>query len=156
MRAEQVIEAAERIALPVLAEMGLELVEAQFRQEAGWVLRLFIDREHGSIGVDDCVAVSRQVGVGLEAEDIIPHAYTLEVSSPGLERPLNRMEDFPRFVGRKVRIKLKEPLGGQYVLTGPLTAADVERQEITLKPEEVGGGLVSIDFAAVSKARLSL
>lgn len=156
MRAEQVIETAEHIARPIVAEMGLELVEVQFRQEAGWVLRLFIDRESGGIGVDDCASVSRQVAARLEAEDIIPHAYTLEVSSPGLERPLKRLEDFPRFVGRKVRIKLSEPLAGQYVFTGPLTAADLEGQKITLTAEEISGSSVTVDFAAVSKARLSL
>ncbi|MCI5189216.1 MAG: ribosome maturation factor RimP [Candidatus Electrothrix sp. AS4_5] len=84
--------------------MGLELVDVQFKQEAGWVLRIFIDQKTG-VNVDDCAAVSRQVATYLEVEDVIQHAYTLEVSSPGAERPLKRLEDFVRFSGKKVRIK---------------------------------------------------
>jgi ribosome maturation factor RimP len=149
-----VAKAAEQFARPIAEEMGLELVDVEFRQESGWVLRLFIDREQGGVNVDDCASVSRQLAARLEAEDVIRHAYTLEVSSPGAERPLKRIEDFVRFMGRRVRIKLKEPVNGQYAFLGTLTAVDTEKQQIALAADEVGP--MTIDLEGVAKARLSL
>ena len=154
MSADRISKSAEAFARPIAEEMGLELVEVQFRQESGWVLRLFIDREQGGVNVDDCAAVSRQVSAYLEAEDLISHAYTLEVSSPGAERPLKRLEDFVRFAGRRVRIKLKEPINGEYVFSGTLTAADAEQKQIILDADQTGPMTFALD--AVAKARLSL
>ncbi|MCW5206883.1 ribosome maturation factor RimP [Desulfobulbus sp. F5] len=151
---DRVDKAAEQFARPIAEEMGLELVDVEFRQESGWVLRLFIDREQGGVNVDDCASVSRQLAARLEAEDVIRHAYTLEVSSPGAERPLKRVEDFVRFMGRRVRIKLKEPVNAQYAFLGTLTAVDTEKQQIALAADEVGP--MTIDLEGVAKARLSL
>ena len=131
--------------------MGLELVEVQFRQESGgWILRLFIDRE-GGINVDDCASVSRQISAYLEVEELIEHAYNLEVSSPGLERPLKKIDDFVRFAGRKARIKLKEPIDGQRVFFGLL--GPVHGNKLTL---DVDDRQMEIDLDAVARARLSL
>ena len=154
MSIDRIIREVEGFARPIAEEMGLELVEVQFRQESGWVLRLFIDREQGGVNVDDCASVSRQVSAYLEAEDLISHAYTLEVSSPGAERPLKRMEDFVRFQNRRTRIKLKEPLNGEYVFSGTLTATDSAQQQIVLDVDDTG--LMTFDLDAVAKARLSL
>jgi len=149
--ADRIITAVESFARPVLDDMGLELVEVQFRREsAGWILRLFIDREDG-VNVDDCASVSRQISAYLEVEDLIEHAYSLEVSSPGLERPLKKKEDFVRFTGRKARIKLKEPIDGQRVFFGLLGAVD--ENTITLL---VDGQQMKIDLDVVARARLSL
>jgi len=149
--ADRIITAVENFARPVLDDMGLELVEVQFRREsAGWLLRLFIDREDG-VNVDDCASVSRQISAYLEVEDLIEHAYSLEVSSPGLERPLKKKEDFVRFTGRKARIKLKEPIDGQRVFFGLLGAVD--ENTITLL---VDGQQMKIDLDVVARARLSL
>ena len=151
MSADRIITAVESFARPVLDDMGLELVEVQFRREsAGWLLRLFIDREDG-VNVDDCASVSRQISAYLEVEDLIEHAYSLEVSSPGLERPLKKKEDFVRFAGRKARIKLKEPIDGQRVFFGLLGAVD--ENTITLL---VDGQQMKIDLDVVARARLSL
>ena len=151
MSADQIITAVELFARPVLDDMGLELVEVQFRREsAGWILRLFIDRE-GGVNVDDCALVSRQISAYLEVEDIIENAYNLEVSSPGLERPLKKKEDFVRFAGRKARIKFKEPIDGQRVFTGIL--GSVDENKITLS---VDGQQMEIDLDAVARARLSI
>ena len=151
MSADQIITAVELFARPVLDDMGLELVEVQFRREsAGWILRLFIDRE-GGVNVDDCALVSRQISAYLEVEDIIENAYNLEVSSPGLERPLKKKEDFVRFAGRKARIKFKEPIDGQRVFTGLL--GYVGENKITLS---VDGQQMEIDLDAVARARLSI
>ena len=87
-----------------LPTMGLELFDLQFRREGhGWVLRIFIDAEKG-ISLDDCSAVSRELGTYLDIEDCIGHPYHLEVSSPGLERPLRSIADFLRFQGKKAKV----------------------------------------------------
>jgi ribosome maturation factor RimP len=149
--ADRIITAVERFARPVLDDMGLELVEVQFRRESGgWILRLFIDRE-GGINVDDCASVSRQISAYLEVEELIEHAYNLEVSSPGLERPLKKIDDFVRFAGRKARIKLKEPIDGQRVFFGLL--GPVHENKLTLDVED---RQMEIDLDAVARARLSL
>ena len=155
MGTDQVIRVVEEFALPLLDEMGLELVEVQFKQESGWVLRLFIDGKEG-INVDDGASVSRQVATYLEVEDIIRHAYTLEVSSPGAERPLKRVEDFIRFSGKKVRVKLNEPVDNQRVFCGILAGVDEKNNRITLAVDGSDTHQREFDLQAVARARLSL
>ena len=155
MGTDRVIGIVENFATPLLDEMGLELVEVQFRQESGWKLRLFIDRNEG-VNVDDCASVSRQVATYLEVEDIIGHAYTLEVSSPGIERPLKRLEDFVRFSGKKIRVKLSEPVDDQHVFCGILTGVDEGKNSITLAVDGSDAKQMVIDLRAVARARLSL
>ncbi|HEB49825.1 MAG TPA: ribosome maturation factor RimP [Desulfobulbus sp.] len=148
---ERIISTIQEFAEPVLAERGLELVEIQFRPEAhGWVLRLFIDKE-GGVTIDDCADVSREISAYLEVEDLIEHSYHLEVSSPGLERPLRRREDFERFSGRKARIKLKEPQGEQRVFVG--TLAGVENETVLLL---VDGREQRFALNGIARARLAL
>jgi len=149
--ADTVIERIEAVALPVLQEMGLELVEVQYRREQhGWVLRLTIDRQEG-VSLDDCAAASREIGQLLDIEDFIDQAYNLEVSSPGLDRPLKSMADFQRFTGRKVKIKTIEPVAGEHVFIGRIQ--QTEGETIIL---EVGRKEVVIPFSQVSKARLEV
>ncbi len=150
MSEDRIITAVEGFARPILDEMGLELVEVQFRREAGWVLRLFIDRE-GGVTLDDCASVSRQVSSYLEVEDLIDHAYNLEVSSPGLERPLKRAEDFTRFAGRRARVKLRQPLDGQRVFIG--TLGGLRDNRVVL---DVDGREMEFDLDGVTRARLVL
>ncbi len=148
---DRIISTVQEFAEPVLAEHGLELVEIQFRPEAhGWVLRLFIDRE-GGVTIDDCADVSREISAWLEVEDLIEHSYHLEVSSPGLERPLRRRQDFERFSGRKARIKLKEPVGEQRVFVG--TLAGLEGETVVLL---VDGREQRFALNMISRARLTL
>ena len=149
--AETISKQVEAIALPVLVELGLELVEVQYRREQnGWVLRLIIDKQEG-VSLDDCTAASREIGQLLDIEDFIDQAYNLEVSSPGLDRPLKSMADFQRFVGRKAKIKTDEPIGGERVFVGRIqqTSGDT----IIL---EIGGPELRIPFEQVSKARLEV
>jgi ribosome maturation factor RimP len=149
--AETVSKQVEAIVLPVLEELGLELVEVQYRREqSGWVLRLIIDK-HDGVSLDDCVAVSREVGQLLDIEDFIEQSYSLEVSSPGLERPLRSMADFQRFVGRKARIKTIEPIAGEHVFIGRINQTAGE--SIVL---EVGRKELTIPFSMVAKARLEV
>ena len=149
--AEIVKKRVAAVALPVLEELGLELVEVQYRREqSGWVLRLIIDKQ-GGVSLEDCAAASREISQLLDIEDFIEQAYSLEVSSPGLDRPLKSLADFQRFTGRKARVKTFEPVGGEHVLTGRIQRTDGET--IVL---EIGRREVEIPFAQVSKARLEV
>jgi len=149
---EKVLAAIEEYAEPLLESMGIELVEMQFRREGhGWVLRLFIDKAEGGVTIDDCAAVSREISTWLDVEDLIEYAYHLEVSSPGLERPLKKVKDFQRFAGREARVKLREPLDGQKVFIGTIDSVDEEK--VVLVSD---GKPVDLMFENISKARLVL
>src|SRR3954469_16130704 len=106
MAAETVVEKVREIAGRVAADRGLEIFDVQFRREApGMVLRIQIDRPgpastaEDSVSVEDCAHVSREMSAILDVEDVVPTAYTLEVSSPGLDRPLRRPDDYRRVAG---------------------------------------------------------
>jgi ribosome maturation factor RimP len=149
--ADVINKRVEEVVLPVLEELGLELVELQFRREqSGWVLRLIIDKPDG-INLDDCAVASRELSQLLDIEDFIDRAYNLEVSSPGLDRPLKSMADFHRFIGRKAKIKTIEPIAGEHVFIGNIQ--QTEGESIVL---EIGGREVVIPFLQVAKARLEL
>ena len=97
------------IAQPILESMGLELVDIEFgRVGSGAVLRLFIDKE-GGVMLDDCADLSRELSLILDVEDVIACNYTLEVSSPGLDRPLKKQADYDRFAGRLIKIRTYQP-----------------------------------------------
>ena len=124
------------IADRVARSHGLELFDLQFRREPiGWVVRIVIDRPvpvtppgpsgHGEdVTLTDCQAVSQDVSVILDAEVAFDHAFTLEVSSPGLDRPLRDLDDFARFVGRRVKIVTSEMVDGQRFVSGRIAAVD--------------------------------
>jgi ribosome maturation factor RimP len=98
------------IVLPILESLGMELVDVEFaRAGRDGVLRLFIDKE-GGVALDDCADVSRELSAILDVEDVIPGHYSLEVSSPGLDRPLKKPADYERFVGRLVKVRTFEGL----------------------------------------------
>ena len=100
-----ICEQVSRFAQPILDSMGLELVEIEFaRMGKDWVLRLFIDKE-GGVTLDDCAGLSHDLSAVLDVEDFITVNYSLEVSSPGLDRPLKKLEDYERYRGRLVKIR---------------------------------------------------
>jgi ribosome maturation factor RimP len=112
---ENIAERARRLLEPVLERDGYELVEVEWtRAGKRWVLRLFIDTRDrpGRVGIEDCQAVSRTVEPILDVEDFIEPAYELEVSSPGLDRPLRKPADFDRFAGQRAHLKAYGPLEG--------------------------------------------
>jgi ribosome maturation factor RimP len=149
---EYVIEKVQGFVDSFLPSMGLELVEIQYRQEnADWVLRLFIDGPEG-VGVDQCAKVSREMNTFLEVEDLINHAFTLEVSSPGLERPLRDAADFKRYAGKKARVKLRYPIEDQKVFIGFIGESDEKEVELLLED----GTALRFLMDNVRKARLSL
>ena len=125
--------------------LGYELVELEFPPR---LLRVYIDRE-GGVTVDDCEAVSRQVSAVLDVEDPIPGAYTLEVSSPGLDRPLRKAADFARFAGEQAKIELELPIDGRRRFAGTLKGCEAGEVNI-----EVDGVLHKLPLGGIGKARL--
>jgi len=110
----------ERLIESLLTAEGYELVDLEFRKESrGWVLRVFMDKP-GGVTLDDCAAVSREVGDHIEVEDLIPHSYTLEISSPGLERPLKKEKDFLRSIGKLIQFSTTSPVEGRSFFKGVL------------------------------------
>ena len=145
-----VIAAVSDVVAPVVAELDLELVEVQFRsEEGGWVLRLSIDSESG-ITLEHCTAVSRAVSDLLDVEDMVGHAYRLEVSSPGLSRPLRDLRDYQRCLGRKAKLTTREAIGayGSVVIGSIKAAAD---DSITL---DVEGETVVVPLLLIARAKL--
>jgi ribosome maturation factor RimP len=133
---------------PVVESRGLELLEVEFQRETrGWVLRLYIDREEGGVTLDDCTAVSREVGDLLDVKDPIDHPYHLEVSSPGLDRPLRRPKDFQRWAGHRVRIMVSGPR--KKTIQGVLSGLQDETVEI-----ETALGPQRVPLKEIAKARL--
>jgi ribosome maturation factor RimP len=107
---ESIAEQARRLLEPVLARDGYELVEVEWLRSGGrWTLRVFIDKG-GGVGIDDCQSVSRTIEPMLDVEDFIEPAYDLEVSSPGLDRPLRKPGDFERYAGQRARLKAYGPV----------------------------------------------
>lgn len=128
---EQYEPKVEAWLLPLLSENYFELVDVEYVREVGvWYLRVYIDKEAG-IAVDDCELISRRLGEWLDKEDFIADSYILEVSSPGLGRPLKKEKDFVRSIGKDVEIKLYKPLNKQKEYTGVLTSFDTGTVVIT-------------------------
>lgn len=156
-RIDEIRSVAERVA----HSHGLVLFDVQSRRESiGWVVRIVIDRlpalqagvEGGdSVTVSDCATVSRDVSAILDVEEAFDHAYTLEVSSPGLDRPLRGLGDFARFIGRRARIVTSEPVDGQRFVAGRIAAVRGRTIEI-----EDGGATRLVPEAAVARARLEV
>ena len=134
---------------PAVEALGYELVELEFHgQGGGSLLRLYIDKTAG-VTVDDCEQVSRQVSAVLDVEDPLPGAYTLEVSSPGLDRPLRKQADYARFAGRQAKLELLLPRAGRRRYTGTLKG--LESDEVLI---EVDGEMQRLPLAEIAKARL--
>jgi ribosome maturation factor RimP len=151
MSREEVTAKVQEIAERVGASEGLEIVEVQMLGGGGArLLRIFIDKPEG-VSHADCETVSQQVGTILDVEDVIPGAhYTLEVSSPGVERKLTKPRDFERFVGKKVKIALREPVENQKHWMGTLMS--FAEGVLTLEPAP--GKSVQVPLAQVEKANL--
>ena len=131
-------------------QLGLELVDVEFVREGGqYVLRFLIDKE-GGVTLDDCEALSRLLDSELDRLDPIDHSYLLQVSSPGVERPLKKADDYLRFQGRPAAIKLFAPLDGQKVFKGVLLG--LEAGHVLLETD--GRGIARLPLDKVAKAHL--
>ncbi len=152
---QKVEDKARAVAEPLLAAEGLELLDVEFvREQAGWILRLYIDKPGAKVGIDECTLASRVVDPALDVEDLVPHEYSLEVSSPGLNRPLRKAEHFQKAVGQLVRVKTFGPLGEppRKNFLGALKA--VSGEAVTVDVE--GAGEFTIPLKDIAKANLEL
>ncbi|HAG51005.1 MAG: ribosome maturation factor RimP [Deltaproteobacteria bacterium GWC2_42_51] len=150
MKGEDIVAQVKELSEPILTQKGMELVDVEYKMEQGsWVLRLYIDKP-GGVTVDDCSDVSTELGMLLDVKDIITHAYNLEVSSPGLDRPLTKEKDFLKYTGKKVRIKTKQPISGRRNFSAILDG--FSEGKIFLFDSE--GKKWEIPFDSVEKARL--
>ena len=136
--------------LPILAEGGLELVDVEYVKEyTDYYLRVYIDKE-GGIDIEDCQELSEKLEVMLDEKDIIPDAYILEVSSPGIDRVLRKPRDLVREQGKAVDVTLYAPMDGKKNLTGVLTGFDGEKftldDELTIELSKAAQIRLHIDF----------
>lgn len=137
---------------PAIEAMGYEIVRVHLAQTQRPTLQIMVDRKDGeTVGVDDCAEVSRAVSAILDVEDPIPTAFTLEVSSPGIDRPLTRLKDFERWAGFEARIELEAPIDGRRRLKGRLTG--VSGGTVMIETEQ---GEARVPFDAIQKAKLVL
>lgn len=132
-KGEQYEARVEAWITPVLEQHQFELVDVEYVREVGvWYLRCYIDKE-GGITVDDCEVISRLLGEWLDKEDFIEDSYILEVSSPGLGRPLKKEKDFARSIGKDVEIRLYKAIDKQKEFTGTLMSYDADSVTITME-----------------------
>ncbi|MFD3260964.1 ribosome maturation factor RimP [Paenibacillus lentus] len=141
----------EEMVLPFLQENGFELVDVEYVKEgSNWFLRVFVDKD-GGIDIDDCGRISEYLSEKLDANDPIPSAYFLEVSSPGAERPLKKAEDVIKAVGKDVFVTTYEPVDGLKEFEGRLLSFDNDELVIT-----VGKKDYAIPYNKVASARLAI
>jgi ribosome maturation factor RimP len=150
---QTVEQKARALAEPLVVAEGLELVDLEYvRDPGGWILRVFIDKPGGRVGLEECSQVSHALNPALDVEDFIPTEYSLEVSSPGLNRPLRKPAHYRRVVGQTVKVKTFGPVGqpARKNFTGVLQ--DVSEEAITVAVE--GAGPYRILFRDIAKANL--
>lgn len=146
-------EQIHRLLAPILGSLDLTLWDMEFKKQGPqWLLRVFIDRETGGVTLGDCEAVSRDLGTVLDVEEIVPHSYTLEVSSPGLDRSLKVPDHYRKCQGSMVKLKTYQPINGVKVFKGKL--AGLEDGLVIL--EQDNGISLRIPLENVSKASLEV
>lgn len=149
-----VVVHVQELVEPILRSRGLGLWDIEFQRHGPrWLLRVYIDRPEGGVTLDDCEAVSRDLGAALDVDDVIDHAYTLEVSSPGLDRTLTRPEHFAQSAGRAVKIKTFEPVNEQRVFQGTLRGLG---EGNTVRVEIEPGKVIELALGNVAKASLEV
>jgi len=154
-----VVAQVRAIASRVAGTSGLEIFDVQFRREAGgMVLRVQIDRPgpaataDDSVGVADCAHLSRELSAILDVEDIVPTAYILEVSSPGLDRPLRHADDYRRFSGRRAKLVMREAIDGQRYFKGRL--GGVEDNAVLMDADD--GRRHRVPIGVITRANLEV
>ncbi len=158
MSQQTLIEQLAGVVEPILGSMSMELVDLEYKHEGrDWFLRIFIDKE-GGLTLDDCAEASREIGAVLEIEDLIHTAYRLEVSSPGIDRPLKKGKDFERFVGSLVKVKTYESLDpdqrghSRKTFVGKLLG--ITDGVVRVEQTDKKGGVVEFPFEGIAKANL--
>ena len=158
-RDADIVELVRTIAAGVAATLGLEIFDVQFRREAGgMVLRVQVDRPgpastaEDSVSIEDCARVSRDLSAILDVEDAVPSAYILEVSSPGLDRPLRKADDYRRFAGRRAKVVMREAIDGQGFFKGRL--AGLEEHDVLIDTDD--GRRHRVPLTAITRANLEV
>ena len=147
---QKVIQQVWSLAEPLCSSEGLELIQVEYQREsAGRILRLYVDKPDG-IKLDDCIGVSRQMSDILDVNLADVGPYSLEVTSPGPERPLAKREDFDKFKGNRAKLKTYRPINGRKNYTGVLLG--ITGDEVSLQIDEQ---IITIGFKDISKARLT-
>ncbi|QOR68593.1 ribosome maturation factor RimP [Cytobacillus suaedae] len=152
---QKVTQTVEDLVIPILEELGLELVDIEYVKEGkNWFLRVFIDSPKG-IDIEECGVVSERLSEKLDKIDPIPYNYFLEVSSPGAERPLKKEKDFHNSLGKQVHVKTYEPIDGEKIFEGELTSFDgnVVTITVTIKTRRKA---IEIPYEKVASARLAV
>ncbi len=150
---QNIEQKVRELASPLLDAEGLELVDVEYvREREGFILRMFIDKPGGGVGLEDCTRASQAVDTVFDVEDFIPNEYSLEVSSPGLNRPLTRPEHFAKAVGKKVKLKTFGPLfePPRKNFLGVLKAADADKVIVEIE----GAGSFTVPLKDIAKANL--
>ena len=152
MKKDQLSDKVQAIIEPVINSLGLELADLEVGKMRGkGLLRVFIDKEEG-IMIDDCERVSREISDLLDVEDPIPFSYVLEVSSPGLDRPLRKPADFKRYKGNTIRVITTDPIDKQTFFVGKISIAG--DSEVVLELSK--NNKVTIPYEIISRARLEV
>jgi len=159
MGGADILEQVRQTAARVASSYGLEIFDVQYRREGqGMMLRVLIDRPGSattageSVSVDDCAHVSRDLSAIFDVEEVVPGAYTLEVSSPGLDRPLRRVDDYRRFAGRRAKIVMREQVDGQGFFKGRL--AGLEGDDVLIDGDD--GRSHRVPFRVITRANLEV
>ncbi len=151
MTERETVERVRAMIHPIVLNEGMEVVDIEYRRESGgWILRLILDKE-GGVTLDDCTRVSQEVGRSLDVEDILQTSYTLEVSSPGLTRPLKTEKDFMKYLHRLVKVKTVDPIQNRRQFKGKLLGVSENEVEIEVERE-----IFQIPLSNVAKANLEI
>ncbi|THE14507.1 ribosome maturation factor RimP [Bacillus timonensis] len=152
---KKVTQIVEELVIPILTELQMELVDVEYVKEGkDWFLRVFIDSQKG-VDIEDCGTVSEKLSEKLDEIDPIPYNYFLEVSSPGAERPLKKMNDFEKAIGKQVYVKTYEPIDGEKIFEGELASFDgsIITINIMVKTRKKS---VEIPYEKIANARLAV
>lgn len=150
----------QHIVEPVCHASGYEVVDVEYtRAQVGWVVRVYIDRpsdvpQTSPISFADCERLSRELSAVLDVEDPVPHAYSLEVSSPGLDRPLRTAAHFQRYAGETAKVALAEPLEGRKNFKGVVKGVEPPGPDATLVVIDVDGAEFRLPIQSIASARL--
>lgn len=148
---KEIVDRVRAIADPIISDEGMELVDVEYRRESrGWVLRLYLDKE-GGVTLDDCTRISQEVGRSLDVEDFIQIPYALEVSSPGLSRPLKSEKDFMKYRHSLIKVKTLDPIQNRRQFKGRLLGVSANQIEM-----EVEGEIFEIPLSNMAKANLEV
>jgi len=146
----EIYKIVRKVTEPIIEAFGMELLKVEMlTKRKGKILRLYIDKE-GGVSLNDCIKISRQINPVLDIENVIPGSYTLEVSSPGMDRPLTKEKDFLKYKGKKARIQIKEPIENRRNFQGKIV--DVKEKVLVFGIEE--GKIIEIPLFLIIKANL--